>query len=221
MIERASTLGLELSLSRQDVLGFLGYPEDRAPPARIEALLEQALSEARALARPRGAFAELGVDEAASIGLEPIAAERLVIGLVTAGAEIEERAGALAKQGHATWAVLMDAAGSAAAEEAANRLGARIVEAAARSPAALDVPCRLSPGYGRWTLASQPLLFARLPHRDLGVELLPSMLMVPRKSISFAMWLGAAERPAAGLAGCASCALETCRYRRKTKKETG
>jgi len=79
------------------------------------------------------------------------------------------------------------------------------------APSALQ--CRLSPGYGRWSLQSQPSLFALLPHAELGIELLPSMLMVPRKSISFAMWLGATVRPTTGLAGCPSCGLERCRYR--------
>ena len=46
-------------------------------------------------------------------------------------------------------------------------------------------------------------------------------MMVPRKSISFAMWLGARERPAAGLAGCIRCTLEHCRYRRVPKATTG
>jgi hypothetical protein len=212
-------LRFELALPRRDVLGFLGYPAAKAPPARIEHLLEEALTQARELARPRGAFVELAVQDAARVGFEPISAERLVVGLVTAGDAIEESARWLAQQGRATEAVLMDAAGSAAAEEAANRLSARIVESCGESEAAApEVPCRLSPGYGRWGLTSQRALFELLPHRELGIELLPSLLMVPRKSISFAIWLGATERPDTGLAGCAGCALVRCRYRRETAR---
>ena len=100
--------------------------------------------------------------------------------------------------------------------EAADRIGAVIVGA----PAAADrrvVPCRFSAGYGDWSLQDQPRLFALLPHAQLGVSLLPSMMMVPRKSVSFAMWLGAAEGRAAGR-GCARCPLDTCRYRRKPRR---
>ena len=111
-----------------------------------------------------------------------------------------------------TRALLLDAAGSAAAEEAADRLGAVIAGDSSRDDP--RVTCRLSPGFGRWTLDNQPSLFGLLPHTDLGVHLEPSMMMVPRKSISFAMWLGARERPAAGLTGCDSCTLQHCRYRR-------
>ena len=79
---------------------------------------------------------------------------------------------------------------------------------------ASPLPCRISPGYGRWPLTAQTNVFDRLPHEQLGVELLPSLLMVPRKSISFAMWIGAEARPTAGLSGCHHCNLDHCQYRR-------
>jgi len=72
----------------------------------------------------------------------------------------------------------------------------------------------VSPGYGSWGIHSQKALFDRLPHHRIGVDLLPTMLMTPRKSISFAMWLGADRRPLAGLSGCARCGLVECRYRK-------
>jgi cobalamin-dependent methionine synthase I len=176
-----------------------------------------------------------------------VAAEGLVIGLVTAGPAIESRASELLAKGELTRAVLLDAAGSAAAEAAADELGRRLSEgaaaeadptASANEAAAQDgerqlvdddagrsprsergrdsrVSCRLSPGYGRWTLRWQRELFARLPHHELGVELNESCLMLPRKSVSFAMWLGARERIAQGIAGCSDCTLGQCRYRRR------
>ena len=70
-----------------------------------------------------------------------------------------------------------------------NRLSVRVV--GGRRDGDLDVGCRISPGYGRWPLSAQKALFARLPHETLGVSLNPSMMMTPRKSISFALWLGA------------------------------
>jgi cobalamin-dependent methionine synthase I len=131
---------------------------------------------------------------------------------VTVGEEIEAAVAAASRGGEPTRALILDAAGSAACEEAADRIGAVIVgipEQADRRA----IPCRFSPGYGDWSLADQPKLFALLP-ADLGVRLLPSMMMVPRKSVSFAMWLGGPPERAAGR-GCAACPLDTCRYRRQ------
>lgn len=204
---------LVATVRRDDVLGFLGYPVGRAPPPRIEALLTEVLEEARRLVAPRGAALRLAASEARAVGLEPLAdAAGLVLGLCTAGGAIEERAGALAPT-DATRALLLDAAGSAAAEEAADCLGALAVGAGGEASGTIS--CRVSPGYARWPLSAQERIFERLPHEAIGVRLLPSFLMVPRKSISFAMWLGADARPLAGLSGCARCSLTTCRYRRE------
>ncbi len=220
-----------LTLAREEVLHFLGYPAGREPHPRIAEALADCLAEARALVRGRGVWTALATDEAEDVGLEPIPASGLVIGLATAGAAIVEAASARMARGDATGALLIDACGSAAAEEAADRLSATIVASLGGvtgepdpfpgSPAnpgperAAAISCRISPGYGGWPLASQPAIFARLPHRKIGLRLEPSLLMVPRKSISFAMWLGADARPLSGLAGCARCGLETCRYRRR------
>lgn len=230
-----------LAVARPEVLHFLGYPDGEEPRPRIADLLDECLAEARGLVRGRGVWTTLDPYEAPAIGLEPIAASGLVIGLVTAGPAIVAAASARLERGDATGALLLDACGSAAAEEAADRISAAIVAAlsasavGAATPAAAAVAavakegsdmdggraaavsCRISPGYGNWQLDSQAALFARLPHRAIGVRLEHSLLMVPRKSVSFAMWLGADARPLAGLSGCARCELATCRYRRQPR----
>jgi hypothetical protein len=232
MIAPGSVIPLDVTIERDEMLHFLGYPEGQGPAERVAELLHATLREARALVRATGVFARIPVEHAAALGLEPIDATGLVVGLVTVGGGIESRASELIRSGAATEALLMDAAGSAAAEEAADRLGAII---ASGSPTRTDeelepqdgralhasgpgrapsLSCRISPGYGKWPMSAQRAIFELLPHRELGVELTPAMLMVPRKSISFAMWLGADARPIAGLSGCARCELESCRYRR-------
>lgn len=209
----AEVVSLAVEIRRGDVLHFLDYPAGRTPPDRIDGLLTEVLPEARALADARGTFVELPIGRAADVGLPPVAADALVLGLVTAGAALDARVSELSREGEVTRALLLDAAGSAAAEEAANLLGAMIVGDAA-SEAPPEVSCRLSPGYGRWEVSAQPGVFALLPHVELGVSLTPSFMMVPRKSISFAMWLGARERITFGLGGCERCTLTRCRYRR-------
>ena len=210
----AAAASLDLSILEEEVLRFLGYPEGRRPAGRLVSLLGEALREARGLARGRGAYRMLPVSAAPDLGLELERADGLVIGLVTVGDGIERRVTELLGQGEESRALLLDAAGSAAAEEAARRLSTRIVGGGAIAEA--DVSCRVSPGYGRWPLAAQAALFARLPHEELGVTLGPSMMMSPRKSISFALWIGAEGIPGSGLAGCDRCGLPSCRYREAT-----
>jgi hypothetical protein len=81
----------------------------------------------------------------------------------------------------------------------------------------------VSPGYGTWPITAQRALFDLLPHDEIQVELLPSCLMTPRKSVSFAVWLGERETPGVGqgnaagdegrTARCAICDLPSCPYR--------
>ncbi len=244
--EPRGVIPLPVRIRRSDLLQFLGYPIERTPPPRVEDRIEPAIDEARRLADAVGSYRHIPVAGAADVGLEPIDAAGLVIGLVTAGGRIESRVAEYLERNDATGALLLDAAGSAAAEEAADLLGAIVASEslgrgfaphdedtrsdgsaadsgseglhpdpqALRYEAPHPISCRISPGYGGWPLSAQRMLFDRLPHRLLGISLLPSMMMSPRKSISFAMWLGADARPILGLSGCSRCSLEHCRYRR-------
>jgi len=212
---------LPVTIRRGDVLHFLGYPEGQLPADRIERLIDDTIREARRFAAPRGVFLSHPVDRSSEIGLEPIEASGLVIGLVTIGYDLERHVNDLVSIGAPTRALLLDAAGSAAVEEVADRLGSLIAgeEDLGSDAPVPHVSCRVSPGYGSWDVRSQRALFDLLPHYRVGVDLLPTMLMAPRKSISFAMWLGADRRPLAGLSGCARCGLVECRYRKVERVE--
>ncbi len=208
---------LSLRLDRDEVLRFLGYPDGREPGPRVAAALAAALDQARGWIDARGVFRRFAAGRAADAGLPPPRSGApvtvLVLGLVTAGEGLERRAAELSRHGRTSEALFFDAAGSAAAEEAADRLCAQVVGAAAAPPDGERLSCRVSPGYGDWPLAAQRLLFDLLPHAAIGVELLPSLMMRPRKSVSFAMWLGADGRPVPGLSGCDHCLLDRCAFR--------
>jgi hypothetical protein len=202
-------VNFEIRLSEEPVLRFLGYPPDRVPPDRIRRLLEDCLPEVHALTAARGAYEELPADRAHELGLS-ISGTSLVVALVTIGPALENRSRTCADAGEVTRALLFDAAGSAAAEAAADALEDGFHENAGfpRTTCA-----RFSPGYGDWPLSAQRALFDLLPHEALGVALMPSLLMVPRKSVSFALWLDG-HRPVPRASGCAECLLKSCFLRR-------
>ena len=210
-----TALPLPVAIRRPEVLHFLGYGARARPGARIEAALETALEEARALAAPLGVWCAVSADRVGPLGLEPCPGCELAAGLVTIGPALEQRITRLLADGETTRALLLDAAGSAAAEEAAAELERRIL--AARGAEAGRAARRFSPGYGRWPVTAQRELLALLPHQEIGVRLLPSCLMAPRKSVSFALWLGNEGRPPQGggvpVPGCRECGLAFCPYR--------
>ncbi len=228
-------LSIETPLA--EVHRLLGYPAGRVVPERVQSRLEALLAESRSLIEARGAHARFPVADAAAVQLtRPGPAHALggfALGLVTIGPGVETRAAAMLNAGDASGALLLDAIGSAAAEAAADALGSRIADGAAAgerlaSPdsgagggggaeMALS-PCRVSPGYGDWPLSAQEAIFARLPHGELGVRLLPSLLMVPRKSVTFALWFDAAGHALGDRRGCSCCPLDHC-PRQTTRQE--
>lgn len=204
---------LAVDVDRQEVLHYLGYPAGHRPRRGVVKVLDEALDEARTLVRPAGVFRRMPGERFREVGLPDQRGPRLVIGLVTVGAAIEERVAVATRGGEISRALVLDAAGSAAAEEAADRLCAHILGPAYGRPV-LRSGCRVSPGYGGWPLTAQTDLFRLLPHDQIGVALLPSLMMVPTKSVSFAMWIGEDRMPVRGLSGCGHCLLERCDYRR-------
>lgn len=216
-------IDLAVTIRAEETLRLLGYPPERDPPDRIARAFEEALREARALVRPRGVWRRMKPGEAAGVDAPPtVTATSFVLGLATIGPLLETAVSRAAAGGETVRALLLDSAGSAAVEEAADELSRHVLrfgpagQPAPKPDASQDrIPCRISPGYGDWPLEAQRLVFAKLPHAALGVRLVPSCLMIPRKSITFGFWLDAQGEPVMAGAGCSRCPLTSCSYRRK------
>jgi hypothetical protein len=210
--------GLEVEIRRLDVLHFLGYRGRGLPSARVAQMLTEVVEQGRSLMAPRGIDREVRPDQISDLGLTPVPRATLSLGLVTIGPELERQVTDLLSGGETTRALLLDAVGSAAVEEAADVLEGRLRGATLTGTGhASGASRRFSPGYGRWPLSAQRPLFDLLPHDDIQVRLLPSGLMTPRKSVSFAIWLGPGGDPDAPAEcrsrRCADCDMETCLYR--------
>lgn len=220
--------GLAVTVSAESVWRFLTYPEGRTPPERSAGRIADEIAGARPWVQARGVYRidrpagahplQLPLPEPpitpSNGNNEPVA---FALALVTAGPMLEEQIRHRLAADDSVGALILDAVGSAAAEEAADRLTVEILDRLGErgaSSASGYSGCRVSPGYGAWPLEAQRVVFQHLPHDEIGVGLLPSLLMVPRKSISFALWFDAEGRPISDLAGCARCPQTGCPQRR-------
>ena len=185
---------------------LLGYPPGREPAARVARRIQELRERARSLVHPRGATLYLSPERAPEVGLEVRGAAGLVVGLVTIGEELEAEARKLMEQGDTTAALVLDAIGSAAVEEAVDGFAGALCAGYAR----------LVPGCGGWPLSAQRALFARLPAVELGVELSEALMMKPRKSVSFASWLVPGNSYVSN--PCEACDLEGCLHRRDGRR---
>jgi len=108
--------------------------------------------------------------------------EEIVCFIATVGARIERKIERLFEQNRFADAFLLDAIGSAAVENLADRFQETIKNAVQEHEKAVTL--RFSPGYCDWPVTEQKELFKLLDSDPIGVELNDACLMTPRKTIS-------------------------------------
>ena len=107
---------------------------------------------------------------------------RIAVLAVTVGPMLEDQVEQLFASGNYNAALLLDAAGSAAVEVAADQADLAIAAAAAK--VGNRTSRRFSPGYGDWDLAVQPNLLPLAEGHKIGVMVTSSQMLLPRKSIT-------------------------------------
>ena len=207
----AVVLDLEVDVTPDEVYRYLGYRRGSQRSAKAQERLVELWPRALSLLRPRGAYRVVEGAEATAAGM-PAAGSEVGVGLCTVGGALEEASAACAAGGDLLDALLLDAIGSAAAEAAADGLNLALCTVAA--DAGMHAAPRVSPGYGSWDVSFQGRLLALLPAAELGVTLTTGQMMVPRKSVSFAVSFekGPSKGHRSGSA-CERCGLERCRHR--------
>ena len=137
--------------------------------------------------------------------------ERVAYCVCTIGSALEEEATRLSDEGELLQAVLLDAAGSVAAEAVAEYMDGCIREEAAAM--GLKTSCRASPGYGDWDVREQAKIFRIVPAERIGVTLSESSMMIPRKSVSFAIHIDERPKRLRSENSCRNCDQADCPYR--------
>jgi hypothetical protein len=204
---------LDVVPTERDVLRLLGYREGTT---QLSGPMRSMLEEARAAALPhlraRVAIAEAPDPRRFGAGGVFANVQKLVIGVATIGAELEALADRFVAAREWTKAMILDAYGSAGVEAAAVEANGKICEEAEGS--GLVAGRRRSPGFPKWPIEQQRRLFEILGGNPAGVALNEAFVMVPRKSISFGIPLGAGLDAASPELGCRYCAMANCAYRR-------
>jgi hypothetical protein len=204
--------GFEISVERDEIARCLGYGRNQIP-ARVAASLEEVERTAPALIETACAYRMMTSDEyfhshyVCHIGA-------LVVCLVTLGPRLEEKVDEYKESGDLSGALILDSYGSAAAEAAAEAAEKMIRERVGE----LGLKCspRFSPGYGGWNVAEQKWLFAAVDGGALGVRLTEGCMLVPRKSITFAMTIGDQPVDMRDAEVCEYCGMVKCRFKKDT-----
>ena len=204
--------GFSVAVDAAQVRRFLGTKngQQAEPDPRYDDLLGECLAAAGKLISPKGMYVYAAGRELP--GSRTFAAlDRMAFCVCTIGGSLEEEVTRLSAGGELLRAVVLDSIGSVAAEAVADFVDKRIGADAARE--GLKTSCRASPGYGDWDIREQAAIFRLLPAERIGVRLSETFMMIPRKSISFAMHI--AEEPAMLRSenSCRTCGRTDCPYR--------
>jgi hypothetical protein len=203
---------IEIEPDEEEVLHLLGRgPGTAAGRASTLELVRPAVEEAKGLCRPRGVYRFVDRDTLPRYAMFSSAA-KVGLCICTIGAELEERVRGLMQAGDLVRGVVLDAVGSEMAEATARLLDDQMTQQVFGDE--LRAGGRFSPGYGDWSLGGQELLFHLLDASRIGVSLSPSLMMIPRKSVSFAVNFGPDPVPPRCVTQCDQCDLEDCPYRR-------
>ena len=108
--------------------------------------------------------------------------DKVICMAITVGENIEKEVTRKFQKGEYTFSVLLDAAATAAVEQAADAMEKAIEQ----NPLirGYSMRWRFSPGYGDWSLSQQTDLFRLSNAETIGIRLSSSMMMIPRKSIT-------------------------------------
>ena len=201
--------GFEVSVARDEIARCLGYGANQIPP-RVAAVLDEIEKTAPALLEPACAFRTMTSDEyfhshyVCHIGA-------LAVCLVTIGPALEEAVNKHKDAGDLSRALILDSYGSAAAEASAE--AAELVVRAKAAESGLKCSRRFSPGYSGWNVAEQKWVFAAVHGDALGVRLTEGCMLVPKKSITFAMTIGDQPVDMRDAEVCEYCGMVNCRFR--------
>jgi hypothetical protein len=185
---------------------------------------EDAMHESYSLLHPRVIYQDLPVQgllherllleggrklESKLIARHLAGSSRLIIMLVTIGDELEQQVSQMWDT-NMVYALALDGAGSAAVEALANAACQYFEQQAVELGLQASIP--LSPGMVDWPVSEgQPQIFRLLGEAGTSVQLTPSCIMVPKKSLTMVMGFGAHMQSSGKT--CDYCNMRlTCRY---------
>jgi len=137
--------------------------------------------------------------------------KQVIVLAATVGEEVEHASTKYFEKGEYAVGLLIDAAATAAVEQAANAL-CTMLSGQFRQQG-LNLTTRFSPGYGDWSLEEQDKVVVLANTKAIGVSLTNSKMLLPRKSITAVVGLRTVKGQNENFE-CSECAKTDCLMRR-------
>lgn len=219
----------EVPVDVRDVYELMGYG-NHIPSPDIVGMVDEMLEELKTICRPHSGYILV---EGEHVDRESIkidntilrpgkiitfalrGSEQYALFTATIGAEFDQWFSKLKAEDDIVKLFVSNTLGSVLAESVVSCLMARLEETARQE--GLSVTNNYSPGYCDWLLVEQQKIFSLLPVSETRIKLTDSSLMLPIKSVSGIVGIGANVKKRAY--SCAVCNMTNC-IRNKKKKSS-
>lgn len=143
-------------------------------------------------------------------------AEKLIFLSITIGDAVEKSITDCFKAGQYAYSLLLDAAATAAVENAGDEMEKHLRHLF-QSKGYQLLP-RFSPGYGDWDIKFQPVMLSLAQAAAIHISLTESFMLVPRKSITAVIGLVPNQMPVTQDIPCRNCTKINCLARKEIKE---
>ena len=193
---------IPIELSKTDILGYLGYkPLKSTSNPKVDALLEQVIGNAMLVLEPAAVYSTFNIEDVSSERISLAGTSLKLEGrgisgfmsscskvsfvVATIGDKIDAEIARLFSVDDSSSAVVLDAVGSDAVEQVVSWVDNLIQREATKQ--GFTTLNRVSPGYSLWSIEANSGLAKVLNAEKIGIEVLPSFEILPRKSVMAAI----------------------------------
>jgi len=199
---------VKLKIDEDEVLRYLGYSKNKVVKSKeiILQVYKEEIERAYNLFQPQGIYASFKINKIffseREINLEngfPLyfhnsaihfleGADYLILGVVTIGNSLEDKTSEFFAHNEYSRALALDAVGTVAIRYLGQHVRNIICQEVKEQH--LQTTKFFSPGTTEWGISQQKNIFEIIPADKIGVRLTDSYMMIPKKSLSWAIGIG-------------------------------
>ena len=223
---------IKLKINEEEVLRYQGYHRNKAGETSeiIFQITREEIEQSYCLFEPKGIYSKVMIKNISSEGRINLenglcleinnsmlnllkGTSYLAFGLSTIGNHLEEKVAELFAQNEYPKAIALDAVGTVASKFLSNYIKSLICQEAKEQN--FQTTKHFIPGTTEWDISQQKNIFEIIPADKIGVKLTESCMMVPKKSLSWAIGIGKEIIiTSKGNDSCKICLAENCQFRK-------
>ncbi len=207
---------IEVDLGKENVLKsppFTRWIKNQESQVKLENLVDEMRNDIKKVITPQAIFKIIPREKTDIEKYTPpeplLKSNFLAVGIVT----LRGRTNGDLKVGSLMESLIIDSLKNVVLIQAQREIAGQIAKIAERE--SLKTTRAVPPGSGsmNWGIENQEFIFKNLESEQIGVQLTPSLIMKPTKTISFVMGLGHNIEQAKNLFSCEGCNRIDCDYR--------